>query len=100
MPHTIEQDDWIKEQWQRLMDKDDRNSPSEYPDMCLITAKEFWELATDAFLLGRPKRYTVGPSGLGSWLVFDTLPEKIQRSNWSVEKDAHEEANRLNELNS
>lgn len=52
MPHTIEQDNWIKEQWQRLMDKDDRNSPAKYPDMCLITAQEFWGLATGAITLG------------------------------------------------
>lgn len=31
----------IKELWQDLLDKDDRTSPSEYPDMCLITFEEF-----------------------------------------------------------
>jgi len=51
VPHTAEQDEWISEQWQRLLDKDDRNSPAEYPDMCLITAKEFWELASGAISL-------------------------------------------------
>lgn len=27
--------------WQDLMEKDDRNSPAEYPEMCLITFEEF-----------------------------------------------------------
>lgn len=27
--------------WQDLLDKDDRTSPSDYPDMCLITYEEF-----------------------------------------------------------
>jgi len=29
------------ELWQDLLDKDDRNSPAEYPDMILITREEF-----------------------------------------------------------
>lgn len=53
MPWTADQDKWIAEQWQNLMDKDDRNSPAEYPDMCLITAKEFWNLATGAIELSK-----------------------------------------------
>lgn len=33
----------VAECWQDLLDKDDRNSPAEYPDMCLITRKELAE---------------------------------------------------------
>jgi hypothetical protein len=29
-----------EEAWQALLDKDDRTSPAEYPDMCLITKDE------------------------------------------------------------
>lgn len=31
----------IRDLWQDLMEKDDRNSPAEYPEMCLITFEEF-----------------------------------------------------------
>lgn len=31
----------IKREWQNLLDKDDRTSPAEYPDMALITFDEF-----------------------------------------------------------
>lgn len=30
--------------WQELLDKDDRTSPAEYPDMALITKDELWHL--------------------------------------------------------
>lgn len=33
----------IDQAWQDLSDTDDRNSPPEYPDMCLITRKELAE---------------------------------------------------------
>lgn len=32
---------YIRDLWQDLMEKDDRNSPAEYPEMCLITFEEF-----------------------------------------------------------
>lgn len=31
----------VRELWQNLMEKDDRNSPAEYPEMCLVTFEEF-----------------------------------------------------------
>lgn len=31
----------VRDLWQNLMEKDDRNSPAEYPEMCLITFEEF-----------------------------------------------------------
>ena len=30
----------VAECWQELNDKDDRNSPADYPEMCLITRAE------------------------------------------------------------
>ena len=30
----------IDEEWQALLEKDDRTSPAEYPDMCLISKDE------------------------------------------------------------
>lgn len=36
--------------WQHLCDKDDRTSPEEYPDMCLITCDELAEYMTEALL--------------------------------------------------
>jgi len=34
----------IEEAWQSLLDKDDRTSPEEYPEMCLITRGELAEI--------------------------------------------------------
>lgn len=43
----------VDEEWQRLLDKDDRTSPEEYPDMCLITKLELsWAMA-EAFILAK-----------------------------------------------
>lgn len=36
----------VDAEWQALLDKDDRTSPAEYPDMCLITRLELsWAMA-------------------------------------------------------
>lgn len=40
--------DLIEIEWQNLLDKDDRTSPIEYPDMCLITKQELAEIMTRA----------------------------------------------------
>lgn len=42
-----------------------------------------------------PPRFTVEQCDLGSWLVMDTRPGNVQRSNWAVERDARAEAARL-----
>lgn len=34
-------DEFIQDAWQELLDKTDRTSPSEYPDMVLISFEEF-----------------------------------------------------------
>lgn len=52
-------------------------------------------LELNELLLPVPPRHTVEPSGLGSWLVMDTQPKPIQRSNWVSEADARAEAARL-----
>jgi hypothetical protein len=36
--------------WQELLEKDDRTSPEEYPNMCLITKEEF-DAAVEAMRL-------------------------------------------------
>lgn len=36
----------VREIWQQLLEKDDRTSPAEYPDMALITFEEFAALAS------------------------------------------------------
>lgn len=41
---------WVEKEWQDLLEKDDRTSPEEYPDMALITFEEF----RDAMLAARP----------------------------------------------
>lgn len=43
MTDTTSLSELVREAWQDLMDVDDRNSPAEYPDMCLITSKELAE---------------------------------------------------------
>ncbi len=45
---TEAQDDRKRALWQTLLDKDDRTSPAEYPEMALITFEEF----CDAFDVG------------------------------------------------
>jgi hypothetical protein len=42
-------------EWQDLLDKSDRTSPSEYPDMALITRVEFGGVMSEAFLLAKTK---------------------------------------------
>lgn len=32
--------EWVRDCWQDLLDADDRTSPEDYPDMCLITREE------------------------------------------------------------
>lgn len=39
---------YVRDLWQTLLDKDDRNSPAEYPEMCLITFEEFERYLADA----------------------------------------------------
>ena len=43
----------IEDMWQRHLDRDDRNSPEEYPDMALITFEEFRD-AIMSFLPAKP----------------------------------------------
>lgn len=38
----------VQAAWTSLLDKDDRNSPAEYPDMCLITRDELAALLAEA----------------------------------------------------
>lgn len=38
----------VDEVWQELCEKDDRNSPAEYPDMVLITREELAEIMGEA----------------------------------------------------
>lgn len=40
-------------EWQMLLDKDDRTSPEEYPDMALIDRAEFGGVMTEAYLLAK-----------------------------------------------
>lgn len=42
-------------EWQELLEKDDRTSPAEYPDMALITRNEFGAVMCEAFLLAKEK---------------------------------------------
>src|ERR1700677_2477759 len=42
-------------EWQDLLDKDDRTSPADYPDMALITRVEFGGAMSEAFLLAKAK---------------------------------------------
>lgn len=40
----------VDREWQSLLDKDDRTSPEEYPDMCLITREELHGVVNAALL--------------------------------------------------
>lgn len=42
--------DLIDEAWRELLEKDDRTSPAEYPDMVLITRDELAEIVTRVFV--------------------------------------------------
>jgi len=34
----------VRDEWQALLDKDDRTSPAEYPDMVLVTREELRQI--------------------------------------------------------
>lgn len=40
--------------WQELLDKDDRNSPEDYPEMCLITFGELREFMSRGTMTAQP----------------------------------------------
>lgn len=46
----------LEQSWQALLDKDDRTSPEEYPDMCLITREELSEFLVDASFKWKEER--------------------------------------------
>ncbi|RVO30330.1 hypothetical protein [Sinorhizobium meliloti] len=46
----------LEQSWQALLDKDDRTSPEEYPDMCLITRAELSEFLVDASFKWKEER--------------------------------------------
>lgn len=46
----------LDQSWQHLLDKDDRTSPEEYPDMCLITRDELSQFLADASFKWREAR--------------------------------------------
>jgi len=49
----------LDEEWQRLLEKDDRTSPEDCPDMCLISKQELWEAMSAALA----KASAVQPGG-------------------------------------
>jgi hypothetical protein len=45
--------DLVEQAWTTLLEKDDRTSPEEYPDMCLLTRDELEFAMAEAFLRGQ-----------------------------------------------
>jgi hypothetical protein len=43
----------VDQEWQTLLDKDDRTSPEEHPEMCLLTRTELAWAMMEAWLLGK-----------------------------------------------
>lgn len=43
MEEPISLDQFVEQAWRDLCEKDDRTSPEEYPEMCLITQDELRE---------------------------------------------------------
>lgn len=56
--------------WQDILDKDDRNSPEEYPDMALITADEFRDAIEQATSLERLQVIRTISAALGITVSF------------------------------
>ncbi|MGM4906305.1 Lar family restriction alleviation protein [Tardiphaga sp. 866_E4_N2_1] len=52
--------------WHELVEKDDRNSPEEYPEMCLITIEELRNFMDRAALSAAP---------VSAWQEIDTAPK-------------------------
>lgn len=52
-------------EWQKLLDKDDRTSPEEYPDMCLITRDEIVSIIEGALSSGLFPVQALTPTGSG-----------------------------------
>lgn len=71
MTDTTSLSELVREAWQDLMDVDDRNSPAEYPDMCLITSKELAEFMGRASRLMAQGGLAAAPSA--SLEVVDAL---------------------------
>jgi hypothetical protein len=63
--------------------------------MCLVTFEEFAGYL-EAARSEPAQRYTVAPGILGSWVVYDNEPRKVERNSWQTERDARAEAARLN----
>lgn len=60
MAENTEIEPYVNDAWQSLLDKDDRNSPADYPDMCLITKKELAEYIADAVAIEAGLNIVVG----------------------------------------
>lgn len=43
----------VTQEWNVLLEKDDRTSPEEYPDMCLIDRRELACAMTEAFIFAK-----------------------------------------------
>lgn len=67
-------DPLIRDLWQNLMEKDDRNSPAEYLKMCLITFEEF-EGYLKAFLADKSEGVAVSRLTL-EWIIRKTADKR------------------------
>ena len=55
----------VDAEWQTLLEKDDRTSPAEYPEMCLLTRTELAGAMSEAFVFAKQDRPACGLCALG-----------------------------------
>jgi hypothetical protein len=60
-------------EWQALCEKDDRTSPEEYPEMCLITHNELAMAICEGFLLAKDQDRAALDAGQQMWGMITDL---------------------------
>ncbi len=71
--------DLVRMLWQDLMDKDDRNSPAEYPDHCLITFDELRRYIATALESAVATPPAVSDEMVhAAWDAYDAHPDRVK----------------------
>lgn len=86
-PGRTARDELLRDQWSILVEKDDRTSPEEYPDHCLITMEEVGSII-DAALEFSPSPDLVKALDTFADAVMADLKEAKRRLDADTPKDA------------
>lgn len=78
----------IERLWQCLLDKDDRTSPVEYPDMALITFEEFAEFAAALDAQSAERTRAAVPALIATARERDALREALEAAEVFISDEA------------